>query len=101
MAGRPKGTGRKPKTLVNKFTEVYLFEVGNRVYYIGGLWSEYKMCIGTITKRSNKKNRIDYSVLFDDGVEKTCIKQSVLKDVYEQIKLENVMTTEEANNENH
>ena len=68
---------KKNKLKQNKFK----FAVGDRVMYIGGLHPTYKNKEGTITKRANKKHRIDYSVLFEDGVQKNCIIESVLKEV--------------------
>lgn len=86
MARRPKGSGKinfKDKE-INKYKEIayksnnFAFKVGDYCRYVGGLLSEHKNMCGFITKRKQQRNRIDYSILFDDGVERDCVIQTTL-----------------------
>lgn len=57
----------------------FKFELSNNVRYLGNLYDGMHGMTGIITKRSNKKNRMDYSVLFSNGREINCILEKVLE----------------------
>jgi len=75
----------------------FKFNVGNKCKYIGGMHDAYKNCEGIIMDRSNKKHRIDYTVLFEDGNQIRCIMEKVLEPVV--IIDDNVIESEEINND--
>ena len=88
MAGKLKNSIKPFKSSL--YSDKYKFDINQRVKYLGGMHEAYMGSIGTIVKRANKKHRVDYSVLFDDGVTVNYIMQNVLQSESEQGELSEV-----------
>lgn len=76
----------------------YIFNIGDKVIYKGGLHEKCKNCICTIMERNNKKHRIDYTVKFEDGNVIRCILEKVLELVIDDSN-ENINKNEENNDD--
>lgn len=81
------GTNIKIKKLSKKILESeksiikfkFKFNIGDKVIYLGGMHKAYQNCVCTIKDKSNKGNRIEYVVQFEDGLIRKYTLESTLE----------------------